>query len=97
MLLPKSPRSTGTLAPVLVLACIAVWIGLVPGLGSAEVIRHTTPAGHVFHYVQMPEADRTAIVVDWKSAWAHGAEHSTTAHMGAILMTSAARAARWRS
>jgi predicted Zn-dependent peptidase len=64
-----------------------MWIGLVPALCSAEVIRHTTPAGHVFHYVQMPEADRTAIVVDWKSGWAHGAEHPTTAHMGAILMT----------
>ena len=87
MLPPQSPRSTETLAPVLVLACIAVWIGLVPALGSAEVIRHTTPGGHVFHYVQMPEADRTAIVVDWKSTWAHGAEHPTTAHMGAILMT----------
>jgi predicted Zn-dependent peptidase len=67
--------------------CIAVLIGLVPALGSAEAIRNTTPAGRVFHYVQMPEADRTAIVIDWKSTWAHGAEHPTTARMGAILMT----------
>jgi hypothetical protein len=84
---PQSPGSVGALARMLVLASIAVWIGLVPALGSAEVIRHRTPRGHVFHYVHMPEADRTAIVVDWKSAWVHGAEHPTTAHIGAILMT----------
>ena len=46
-----------------------------------------TPTGRVFYYVQMPEADRTAIVVDWKSAWAYGAEHPTAARMGAALMT----------
>ena len=35
----------------------------------------------------MPEADRTAIIVDWKSAWAYGAEHPTAVRMGAALMT----------
>ena len=84
----RCASSTGRVAPGRLLVCIAVWIGLVPALTSAEVIRHTTPAGHVFHYVQMPEADRTAIVVNWESAWAHGAEHPTAAHIGAMLMTS---------
>jgi predicted Zn-dependent peptidase len=36
----------------------------------------------------MPEADRTAIVVDWESEWAQGAEHPSAAHIGAMLMTS---------
>ena len=85
LLARQCAKSTGMLAPARLLIFI-VWIGLVPALGSAEVIRHTTPAGRVFHYVEMPVADRTAIVVDWKSAWAHGAEHPTTAHIGAILM-----------
>ena len=83
---PASPSKTDG-CWVRLVVCIAVWIGLVPALGSAEVIRHTTPTGRVFYYVQMPEADRTAIVVDWKSAWAYGAEHPTAARMGAALMT----------
>ena len=69
------------------LVCTAFWMGLISALASAEVIRHTTPAGHVFHYVQMPRAHRTAIVVDWASTWVHSAEHPTTAHIGALLMT----------
>ena len=72
---------------VRLVVCIALWLGLVPALGSAEAIRHTTPTGRVFYYVQMLEADRTAIVVDWKSALAYGAEHPTAARMGAALMT----------
>ena len=83
-----SPKSTRTVAPVRVLVSIAVWIGLAPAPSSAEVMQHTTPAGHLFHYVQMPEADRTAIVIDWESAWVHRAEHPTAAHIGAMLMAS---------
>jgi predicted Zn-dependent peptidase len=51
------------------------------------VSQHTTPAGHVFHYVQIPEADRTAIVINWESTWAISAAHPAAAHIGAILMT----------
>ena len=80
-------KSSGARDSLRFLVCLGFWVGLVPVLGSAEVIRHTTPAGRVFYYVQMPEADRTAIIVDWTSAWGHSAEHPTTAHMGAILMT----------
>jgi zinc protease len=87
LLASQRTKSAGTLALVRLLICIAVWIWLLPGVGLAEATRLTTPAGRVFHYVQMPEADRTAIVIDWKSTWAHDAEHPTTARMGAILMT----------
>ena len=51
------------------------------------MLRRTTPTGQVFYYVQMPEADHTAMVVDWTSPWANSAEHPTAALMGAILMT----------
>ena len=85
-MLAQQVKFTGTFASVRFLVCMAFWIGLVPVPGSAEVIRHTTPGGRIFYHVHMPEADRTALVIDWNSSWAHGAEHATAARMGAILM-----------
>ena len=85
---PRRAAYHRAVAPARRLVCIAALTGLFPALAVGEVIRHTTPDGHAFHYMEMPDADRTAIAIDWESAWVHGARHPTAAHIGAMLMTS---------
>lgn len=44
---------------------------LVSGASAQDVTQHTSPDGHSFNFLHMPETDRVAISVAWKGGSAH--------------------------
>ncbi len=73
----------------IVLAAVP-FLASAPAAGAApEVGKHTTPAGHVFWYVPLEEAKRTAVSVTWTAGLPRGPDtHEATARLGISLMLS---------
>lgn len=54
---------------------------------ALSIKEHTTPAGHKFWYFPMPDADRTALFIDWAQEVPLGeATHPAAAELGIALM-----------
>jgi len=77
-------RSHRMLMLVAILALGVATFGASPA--AAEVSRHRTEAGHVFHYMTVEKGKEVAIVVSWPSDWIEGDGALATPYVGATLM-----------